>query len=64
MPQESRAFNLNSKFQCQRTFIFNCAAITEIDAVGLASIRVIVDEIRKATCVVYFANVQGLVYMF
>ncbi|KAI6171207.1 Sulfate permease family protein 3 [Aphelenchoides bicaudatus] len=51
-------WNASGLGRCQRTFIFNFAAISHIDTMGLESLYHLVGEIRQAACVVYFANIQ------
>ncbi|KAI6194852.1 hypothetical protein M3Y96_01169200 [Aphelenchoides besseyi] len=42
--------------QIQRTFIFDCSGITDVDAVGMVSFGEVVKELRHNGCVVYFSG--------
>ncbi|KAI6197423.1 STAS domain protein [Aphelenchoides besseyi] len=40
----------------QRTFIFDCSGITDVDAVGMVSFGEVVKELRQNGCTVYFSG--------
>lgn len=56
--QTLATWNASGLGRCQRTFIFDMAALAEIDTMGLETLKKVVDEIRQAACVIHFANVQ------
>ncbi|KAI6243265.1 hypothetical protein M3Y99_00120100 [Aphelenchoides fujianensis] len=41
-----------------RTFIFDCSAITEVDAMGIAAFKHAIGDLQRAKCAVAFACVQ------
>ncbi|KAI6228688.1 Sulfate permease family protein 3 [Aphelenchoides fujianensis] len=41
-----------------RTFIFDCSAISEVDAMGIAAFKHAIGDLQRAKCAVVFASVQ------
>ncbi|KAI6243503.1 hypothetical protein M3Y99_00107400 [Aphelenchoides fujianensis] len=44
--------------RAHRTFIFDCSAITEVDAMGIAAFKHAIGDLQRAKCGVAFASVQ------
>ncbi|KAI6243540.1 hypothetical protein M3Y99_00111400 [Aphelenchoides fujianensis] len=44
--------------RAHRTFIFDCSAITEVDAMGIAAFKHAIGDLQRAKCAVAFASIQ------